>query len=625
MQKRLLFLCFILLAAVLANAQNDTVVFSASGGFYDEVFALQLYNVNPQNHIRYTVNGNRPTAQSPLYEDFILLDASNYSKSNIYTIQISPDNLVYVPDSVQHCIVIRAAAFDENDSCVSAVMTHSYFIKALGCDTHGLPAVSLCADSLDLFDYERGIMVPGVFFNSLDSQHTGNYYQKGMEWERLVNVEYCEYGGNSGVNQPCGLRTHGNRARRQPQKALKIYAREEYGKKRFKHQFFETSPLNDFKHLVLKSFSTLYPFTSIQDYICTQTAIEMGLESGQSRPVVLYLNGEYWGIYFLQEKMDERFLEDHFNIDIAHCNIVGNWNGLTEHGEPVDDNGNLIEFVEMMQWLETADLSQEEEYQRLGRLIDIDNFVDYIIFETFVANNDWPANNMRCWKMDGGRWRWMFFDGDAAFNSYGVDAFGNATTLDVFGNATYVGNYTWPSSEMATRLFRKCLENDSFVSCFESKMRERCSEVLNYENMSRYYSHIKELLRTEIEPQSFRFGNPDNFGMWNWGCSLTDNFLSNRETTYTLEWSSFMGLEEDQALRSVFCYPNPFSDEIHISMEIESVGRVEIGIYDMLGRKVFAQSFEPSELPEVITINPSLQSGVYVLRIGNRALKIVRL
>ena len=95
--------------------------------------------------------------------------------------------------------------------------------------------------------------------------------------------------------------------------------------------------------------------------------------------------------------------------------------------------------------------------------------------------------------------------------------------------------------------------------------------------------------------------------------------------TYTLEWSSFMGLEEDQALRSIFCYPNPFSDEIHISMEIESVGRVEIGIYDMLGRKVFAQSFESSELPEVITINPSLQSGVYVLRIGNRTLKIVRL
>ena len=625
MRKRLLVIWFLLLAVLSAEAQNDTVVFSASGGFYDEVFALQLSNTSLQNHIRYTVNGNRPTAQSPLYERPILLDETKYSKSNVYTIQISPDYLVYIPDSIQHCIVIRAAVFDANDSCVSAVTTHSYFIKALGCDTHGLPAVSLCADSLDLFDYERGIMVPGVFFDSLDAQHTGNYYQKGIEWERLVNVEYCEYGGNSGVNQPCGLRAHGNRARRQPQKGLKIYAREEYGKKRFKYQFFETSPLNDFKHLVLKSFSTLYPFTSIQDYICSQTALDMGLESGQSRPVVLFLNGEYWGIYFLQEKMDERYLEDHFNIDIEHCNIVGNWYGIAEHGGPVNENGNNVEFVDLMNWLDTTDLSLERNYQRLGSLIDINNFMDYIIFETFVANNDWPANNMRCWKMDGGRWRWMFFDGDAAFNSYGIDAFGNPTTLDVFGNATYSGNYTWPSSENATRLFRKCLENDSFVSCFEVKMREKCREVLNYENMYRYFSHVKELLRAEIEPQSFRFGNPDGFGIWNWGCSLTDDFLSNRETTYALEWSSFMGLDENQALHSVFCYPNPFSDEIHISMEIESVGMVEIGIYDVLGRRVFSESYHLSSTDCEITINPALQRGIYVLRIGNRSLKMVRL
>ena len=260
------------------------------------------------------------------------MDGRQYSHSDIYTIQISPDNLVFVPDSVRHCIVIRAAVFDENDSCVSQVVTNSYFIKALGCDTHGLPAVSLCADSLDLFDYERGIMVPGVFFDPDDSEHTGNYYQKGLEWERLVNVEFYDFGGNNGVNQPCGLRAHGNRARRYPQKGLKIYAREEYGKKRFKYRFFETTPVNDFKHLVIKSFSSLYPFSGVQDYICTQMALSIGLEAGHSRPVVLFINGEYWGIYFLQEKMDARYLEDHFGIPVERPYIVGNWSGYSECG-----------------------------------------------------------------------------------------------------------------------------------------------------------------------------------------------------------------------------------------------------------------------------------------------------
>ena len=622
--QRCLLIWFFVFAFVSAKAQNDTVVFSDSGGFYEEVFALQLFNTNPQNHIRYTINGNRPTAQSALYEEPIVLDGSNYSKSDIYTIQISPDNLVYVPDSIQHCIVIRAAAFDENDSCVSAVTTNSYFIRALGCDTHGLPAVSLCADSLDLFDYERGIMVPGVFFDSLNPQQSGNYYQKGIEWERLVNVEYRDYSNNNGINQPCGLRAHGNRARRQPQKGLKIYAREEYGKKRFNYRFFEDCPYNSFKHLVLKSFSTLYPNTSIQDYICGQTALDMGLEAGQSRPVVLFLNGEYWGIYFLQEKMDERFLEDHFNIDIEHCNIVGNWNGLAEHGGPINAQGNNEEFVELMDWLDTTDLSQEQNYRRLGSLIDVDNFMDYIIFETFVANNDWPSNNMRCWKMDRGRWRWIFFDGDAAFNSYGVDSYGNPTPLDVFGNATYTGSGGWPSSEKATRLFRKCLENEGFVSRFDDKIWEKCREVLNYEHMSWYYSHIKELLSPEIETQSFRFGNPDSYGYWNWACTLTDDFLVNREETYTFEWSSFMGLDEYEVLHSLFCYPNPSSDVIHILVNAERQENEEIAIYDMMGRRVFVQSCQLWEGENSFIINPSLPSGMYVLRIGRYTQRIMR-
>ena len=624
MRKGFCFILFTILAFLSAKAQNDSVRFSAQGGFYENVFSLELFNTNPQNHIRYTLNGNCPTAQSPLYEEPLVLNESLYSNSDIFTIQISPDNLVYIPDSIQHCIVIRAAVFDDNGNCISKVTTNSYFIRALGCDTHGLPAISICADTLDLFDYNRGILVPGAYYDMLNPEHTGNYYQKGIEWERIANVEYHDYADNSGINQICGLRTHGNRARRYPQKALKIYAREDYGKKRFKYQFFEDCPNNSFKHLVIKSFSTLYPFTSIQDYICTQTAMDMGLESGQSRPIVLYLNGEYWGVYFLQEKLDERFLEDHFNIDIEHCNIVGNWNGLAEHGGPVNEFGDNIEFAALIDWLETADLSQEQNYQHLCSLIEIDNFMDYIIFETFVANLDWPSNNMRCWKLDGGRWRWIFFDGDAAFNNYGFDPFGNPTPLDVFGNATYSGDYDWPSCEKATRLFRKCLENERFLSSFEDKIEKWCSEVLNYENMSQYYFHVKEQLSPEIESQSFRFGNPEHFGLWNWSCTLTNDFLLNRQETYAFEWSNYMGVDENWAHRQLFCYPNPFSDEIHIVVDSQQQECGMVAIYDMIGRKVFEQPYQSAETERSITIHPKLAKGIYVLKIGDRLQRIMR-
>ena len=247
MRKRLCFILFALSVVFGAMAQNDSVVFSASGGFYNEVFALELNNIHPQNHIRYTTNGNRPDANSPLYSHSLVLDERLYSKSNIYTIIDCPEETFFLPDSVQHCIVIRAAVFDENDSCVSQVMTNSYFIRALGCDTHGLPVVSLCADSLDLFDYYRGIFVPGAHYVWWSPLYSGNYFQRGIEWERLCNVEYYEL-DNTGINQQAGLRTHGGSTRRIQQKNLKILAKEEYGNKRFKHKFFQEIPNDSFKH-----------------------------------------------------------------------------------------------------------------------------------------------------------------------------------------------------------------------------------------------------------------------------------------------------------------------------------------------------------------------------------------
>ena len=96
---------------LFAAAQADAVVFSHPGGFYENSFSLEL-SCSDACHIRYTTNGNTPTAHSRLYEAPLWLDERLYSQSDIYKIQISPDDLIYVPDSVRHAIVIRAAAFD---------------------------------------------------------------------------------------------------------------------------------------------------------------------------------------------------------------------------------------------------------------------------------------------------------------------------------------------------------------------------------------------------------------------------------------------------------------------------------------------------------------------------------
>ena len=290
--RRKRWIWFLLLIAFRLELFSQTeVFFSHHGGFYDAPFALSLGSSDWECQIHFTTHGDAPTAASPLYESPLFLDEHLYSTSDIYVFSVSPVFDSFVPDSVQHAIVIRAAAFDADGQRVSEVVTQTYLIRSLGCEHHGLAVVSICADSLALFDYNTGIMVPGVNFDPEAPGTTGNYFQRGEEWERLVNVEFYEP-NNTGINQQCGLRMHGNHGRRAPAKGMKIYAREEYGKKRFKHRFFDTTQVKSFKHLVIKPFSILWPKTGVQDYVTNRMALEMGLEAPSSRPVVLYINGE---------------------------------------------------------------------------------------------------------------------------------------------------------------------------------------------------------------------------------------------------------------------------------------------------------------------------------------------
>ena len=220
--KRLLFIGFVILWMQGLLAQTE-VIFSRNGGFYEEGFPLAL-SCNGDFQIRYTTNGNCPTATSELYDSPLVLNEELYSKSMAYTIVNTIPSLFREVEDVEHAIVIRAAAFDANDSCVSPIVTQTYLIHSLGCDLHGLPVLSIAADSLALFDYETGVFVPGIYYDSSDSTHTVNFQQTGREWERQINVEFYE-SDNSGINQQCGLRMHGGASRWFQQKGMKLYAR----------------------------------------------------------------------------------------------------------------------------------------------------------------------------------------------------------------------------------------------------------------------------------------------------------------------------------------------------------------------------------------------------------------
>lgn len=601
----LFLLLGLFLTTLSGRAQNDTVLFSAQGGFYENVFSLELFNYYPQYHVRYTTNGNRPTAQSPVYVGPLVLDAGNYSKSDIYTIVNCPSDEYYAVDSVQHCIVIRAAVFNDAGQCISHVVTNSYFIKALGCNTHGLPAVSLCADSLDLFDYHRGIFVPGAWQSSTMPLWTGNYFCKGIEWERRCNVEFYEH-DNRGMNQEAGVRTHGGASRRFQQKGMKLYAREEYGKKRFKHLFFDDSPIDNVKHLNLKPFrGSNWLQTGVNDPLCHRVARLMNIDRLATRAVVVFLNGEYWGVYYLEEATDSHYLEDHYGVAPESCNIIKNWRTL--------DEGDNTQWEELYEWMETADLSEEDSYNYFCSKVDLNNLIDYMIFELYSANVDWPANNVRCWQSGNRKWRWIFFDGDGCF----------FRDWDVFANIVDTSDHLNPSNATATLFYRRLLKNDGFVEGLRTRFEDLLSHRLNYAHTGPILSAMRDEIEGEVARQSDRFGFPSSVSKWSEQIEEVDAYLRSRNHRMMEQIEAFWSLP-DEELIGFSCYPNPFSGEIRVSIAAEDFVANEIAIYDLMGRKVFSQSCMIQQGHDDIVIQPDLEAGVYVLRIGRTGKIIVK-
>jgi hypothetical protein len=478
--------------------------FSHSGGFYPQEFFLELSVTDPEAIIYYTTDGSQPSISTQRYVQPVRIQIPD--PGSIQT-QITQANARFQHDPIKQMLraaIVRAAAFYP-DGTYSQTITHTFFIDHDSLNKYTLPVVSISIDPVYLFDEVVGIYTTGVRGEEFGDLHA-NFRQRGAEWERPIHIEFFDTERDVFLSQNAGIRIHGAATRGYPQKSLRLYADSTNRNITFSSPYLFpdlrnaviADPMADFYTLLLRNSGNIWNYFFFRDTLMQSLVDPNVLDIQASRPVIVFLNGDYWGIYDLRERIDAEYLATHYNITPEEIVILER-NAQINHGQ----HGDQFAYQEMLDYIRNHFISEDNHFEYISSLMDIQNFIDYQIAEIYSRNNNWPHDNIKYWRYKpdtyepyapagrDGKWRWLLFDIDTGFGLIG-------------GEQAYKDN-TLREAE-GEFLFRSLLENQSFRTQFIN----RFADQLNTFYSSQRVLGILQNMQSELEPEM-----QDHLDKWN--------------------------------------------------------------------------------------------------------------
>ncbi|MBQ7920703.1 MAG: CotH kinase family protein [Lachnospiraceae bacterium] len=522
--------------SVTGPVQIGNFIFSQGSGFYEEGFELSVES--GYEDVYYTMDGSDPaTSETAVkYEGSIaisdrrgeenviaavdpILFAGSYNQvdGNGFTTYLeAPED-----GAVDKCTYLRIAAVDGEGNAleeasavyyIGSIEEHIQGIKE-SCEAAGMPlaVINIAIDYDDLYDHETGIYVKGKKFeiakniyqlqgNKITDGETArsldaNYKQKGRDWEKEVRISMLECtseGTREVLNQNCGIRIQGNYSRSDVQKGFRLYAREEYGDKRFRYAVFGEDYVNDqgevmdsYKTLVLRAGGNCAFLSKFNDTYWQSLLDATACDTQHSRPCVVYLNGEYFGLYVLQEDYTGEYFEDVHGVDSKEVVLYKGDAESLELGYKLDE-GDLPEgendesyyYKELLEFFDThEDAKADADYAELAELVDMESLMDYYAIQSWINNKwDWPGKNWSMWKTVGdtkdgtyadGKWRFVFYDMEFGGVSGGSDARTNTIKED---NYQRYGLLDKNTGNPAVLCFAYAMTNENFREAFKERL-----------------------------------------------------------------------------------------------------------------------------------------------------------
>ncbi|MCK5148127.1 CotH kinase family protein, partial [bacterium] len=468
-------------------------VFTPQGGFYSSGQAVSLSTGSPSAIIRYTMDGSRPGSTSPEFTSDIILNSTT---------------------------VLRARVFDV-DKLPGSIVTQTYVVD----ENITLPVISIAAYPETLFDNDKGI-----YSNMLKNR------------EIPISFEFFEPDGTPGFNIDAGLRITGQASFQYPQKPMTIYARDRFGVEEINYQLFPDRDISKYTNIYLRNSGTADNRHSLfRDALQHSLVInQMDIDCQAYRPAKTFINGEYWGIYNIREKLNTEYIASHHNVDPNNLDYLE----FEFEETPVVIEGDPDNYYSLVNFMENNDLKLPDNYDYIASQIDINEFINYQITEIFCDNINWPSTNMRWWRerQNNSKWRWVLLDMDYGFGftkdegTYYFSSFYTNNTLELAVSAQGTWSENHPAS---TFVFRMLIENEKFKNEFIQRFAGYLNTTLHEDRVLYIVDSLKTQIFTEMplhidrwddNPEELLYGDPSipDMDTWQEAVELMRQFAINR-------------------------------------------------------------------------------------------------
>lgn len=479
------------------NGFTANPTLNIEGGLYSSSVSINVTNNSEIEKVYYTTDGSLPDSTDLIYSS---------------------------PINISNTKVLRFIGYSSG-KLKSDVVTNTYIIN----QATTMPIISISTNPENLWDNEIGIYVLGDDYNSDFPYMGANFWQ---DWERPAHFEIYEPDGITKYKSNAGLKIHGNWSRAFAQKSVALFARGEYGNKEFEYKLFPNRNFSKYNNFILRNSGQDWESTMMRDLMMQNLVEGIDLDLQAGRPCVVYLNGSYWGIHNIREKLNEDMLASHHNLNPDEINILEN-------------NGDIVEgtnerYLDLMTFVNNNSLITDNNYQFVKNNIQVDNYIDYMLSQIYFANVDWPGNNIKYWttQSDTSRWRWLIFDTDHGFGLYNANAASHNTLT--FALATNGPN--WPNPPWSTLLFRKLVQNQSFKFDLLNRFADLANSILKKEKVLAKIDSLRNIYEPEINKHITKWG-AFTYSGWLNNINFIRGFANSRISYLTLFFLQQFGVQ----------------------------------------------------------------------------------